>query len=362
MLSQKRFYQILLHEPPTFGGWLLYGLLEFVGLFYSAAVRIRNRNYDRKSNCGKIFRAGCPVFSVGNLTLGGTGKTPAVLWMAEKLQKRGLRVAILSRGYHAKNQKSELNDEGRELQSRLPGAIILQDKNRCELAKIAVETHHAQVILLDDGFQHRKLGRDGDIVLLDATQPFGLTGRLFPLGTLREPCENLSRADVVLLTHAESVSSEKKSGIRAKFSEIAKLRPDVLWLETTHRPAAIVTETGEILPLETFRNRNLGVFCGIGNPHSFQNSVRALEIPCEESQNFQIFSDHHAFDARDAEKLSNWARCENFDGLLCTEKDLVKFPHGLPGGVPLYALRVELSFLAGESDFESWIFSKISEI
>jgi tetraacyldisaccharide 4'-kinase len=171
---------------------------------YGIGAGLRNLAYDR--GWGKAHHAALPVVSVGNLTLGGTGKTPMVEWVCRWFRERAVRATIASRGYGG---QAGLNDEGRVLEDNLPDVPHLQGRDRVELARIAVEELEAEVLVLDDGFQHRRLARDLDIVLLDALEPFGF-GRLFPRGLLREPPSSLRRADVVVLTRSDLVDVETR--------------------------------------------------------------------------------------------------------------------------------------------------------
>src|SRR5215218_2325723 len=157
-------------------------MLRVAEVPYTIAVTIRNRRYDR--GAAKVQHVGVPTITIGNLTLGGTGKTPMVKWLAQRFQHTGLRVAILSRGYGAADGKH--NDEAMELAQALPDVPHIQNRDRVAAARQAIREFDSQLLLLDDGFQHRRLGRDLDIVLLDALEPFGFE-HVFPRGTLREP-------------------------------------------------------------------------------------------------------------------------------------------------------------------------------
>ncbi|MGA2798702.1 MAG: tetraacyldisaccharide 4'-kinase, partial [Thermoguttaceae bacterium] len=177
------------------GAAILRGGLRLAEVPYALAMTWRNRRYDQGKV--KIHRAGVPVVSVGNITLGGTGKTPMVQWIARWFRNHNVRVAIISRGYRA--EEGGRNDEARELEQKLPDVPHLQNPDRAAAAKIAIEELETQLIVMDDGFQHRRLARDLDIVLLDALEPFGFE-HVFPCGTLREPLTGLRRADVVILS------------------------------------------------------------------------------------------------------------------------------------------------------------------
>ena len=196
---------------------------------YGLGVRYRDLAYRRgwKSS----VRAGVPVVSVGNITLGGTGKTPMVEWVARWFREHGARVTLLSRGY---GQSEGLNDEGLVLDQNLPDVPHLQDRDRATLAGIAVEELEAQVLVLDDGFQHRRLRRDLDIVLLDALDPFG-AGRLFPRGLLGRAVSSLKRAGVVVLSRADMVPPEARAAIRYQAEKAAG---PLQWVEARHEPEA----------------------------------------------------------------------------------------------------------------------------
>src|SRR4051812_35824646 len=195
LLNRANFRAIVLGESRDFAahGWRT--LLSVLEVPYSLAVRWRNWQYDRSPR--RTTRVSVPVISVGNLTLGGTGKTPLVEWIARWLRNEAVRVTIVSRGYGA--TEGARNDEALELEQKLPDVPHLQNPNRVEGAKPAIEELSCQVILLDDGFQHRRLARDLDIVVLDALDPWG-GGRVFPRGLLREPITGLRRAHAVVLS------------------------------------------------------------------------------------------------------------------------------------------------------------------
>ncbi len=182
MLDANHFREIVSGRRRGAGAAVSRGVLRLAEVPYTAAVRWRNRRYDGAH--AAIARVGVPVLSVGNLTLGGTGKTPLVEWIARWFGERGVRVGIVSRGYGATN--GQKNDEALELELSLPNVPHVQNPDRVAAARDAIERHGCQLILLDDGFQHRRLGRDLDIVLLDASAPFGFE-HVFPRGMLREP-------------------------------------------------------------------------------------------------------------------------------------------------------------------------------
>jgi tetraacyldisaccharide 4'-kinase len=304
-------------------------------LAYGAAVSLRNLGYDRGWLHSET--AAVPVVSVGNLTLGGTGKTPMVEWLARWFRRRGVRVAILSRGY---GQSEGLNDEGRVLEENLPDVPHLQNPDRAALAQVASVELQAELIVLDDGFQHRRLARSLDLVLLDALEPFGL-GYLFPRGLLREPVGSLRRAHLVVLSRADLVGDEDRAAIRTEIERHAGPRP---WVEARHAPLDLVDGDGTSSPLEPLGGQCVAAFCGIGNPEGFRRTLVPL---CQNLLDLRVFPDHHLYSAADVGSLERWARDLRADLVLTTQKDLVKLRASLLGPAPLRALRIGLEVTAG---------------
>lgn len=317
----------------------LAGLLA-ASVGYGAVVAVRNTAFDR--GWKKTYRTSVPVISVGNLTLGGTGKTPMVEWLARWYRHRGLRVAILSRGY---GQERGLNDEGQVLEENLPDVPHLQGSDRVALAGIAVHELETELILLDDGFQHRRLAHDLDLVLINALDPFGL-GHLFPRGLLREPIASLRRAGVVVLSRADLVSATEKQAIKAKVELKAGRRP---WVEARHAPLDLIDGEGITYPLELIEGQSIAAFCGIGNPEGFRRTLLPL---CHELRDLRIFPDHHAYSAEDVRSLECWVAEVGANLVLTTQKDLVKLRAGLLGPAPLRALRIGLELTAGADIME----------
>jgi tetraacyldisaccharide 4'-kinase len=311
------------------------GGLALASFGYGAAVTIRNFGFDR--GWLKSHAAGVPVVSVGNLTLGGTGKTPMVEWLARWFRRRRVRLAILSRGY---GQKRGLNDEGRVLEENLPDVPHLQDPDRVALARIAALELETELIVLDDGFQHRRLARDLDLVLLDALEPFGL-GYLFPRGLLREGVASLRRAHLVVLTRADQVSVEERRAIRSEVVRAAGERP---WAEARHAPLDLIDSVGNSSPLAVLEGRSVAAFCGIGNPEGFRRTLLGV---CGDVLDLRVFPDHHLYSAADAGSLERWASEERADLVLTTQKDLVKLRASSLGPAPLFALRIGLEVTEG---------------
>jgi len=308
---------------------------------YSIAMRWRNRRYDRGRT--KTYSVDVPVISVGNLTLGGTGKTPVVAWLARWLRDRDVRVTIVSRGYGAGD--ASRNDEALELEQRLPDVPHMQNPDRVEAARVAIEEFDCQMILLDDGFQHRRLERDLDIVLLDALAPFGYE-HIFPRGALREPAAGLKRADAVLLSRADAIDATARAALRDRARRLA---PDAVWAEVAHAPQALFSSSGIERPLGEVEGKRVAAFCGIGNPAGFRHTLAGLG--CQVAA-FREFPDHHAYTRADVESLSRWADETNAEAVLTTHKDLVKIGLDDFRRRPLWAVSIGISFLSGLSELE----------
>lgn len=309
-------------------------LLTAIEKPYGWAVRRRNARYDR--GLAASIAAGVPVISVGNLTLGGVGKTPMVALLAQWCQGQGLRPVIISRGY---GSRGGWNDEAMELDRRLPGVVHLQQPDRAAAARDAVALHGADVLLLDDGFQHRRLRRDLDIVLLDGLDPFG-HDRLFPRGTLREPVESLARAQVIVLTRADAVSADDRQRIRRRALAAS---PSALWLEGVHAPQALVGVGGELSDPSIAEGQRAFVFCGIGNPDGFRHTAASLGCAVA---GFEVFDDHHTYSAAEVRRLSEQAAAAGADWVFCTEKDWVKIdPSWWPPGPKPAAVRISMELV-----------------
>lgn len=284
-----------------------------------------------------------PVVSVGNLTVGGTGKTPLVEWIARQLRQQHIRVAILSRGYGAAHGGQ--NDEALELELALPDVPHLQHPDRAASAAVAVEELASQLLLLDDGFQHRRLARDVDVVLLDASEPFGLE-YVLPRGTLREPVAGLRRAHAVVLSRADMIGPPERETIRRR---VASLCPYAVWCEVEHRPAQLIDAAGANFPLANVLGKPVAAFCGIGNPAGFRHTLKAIGVNVV---GWREFPDHHGYTRNDVAELGEQARQAGAAMALCTRKDLVKLRTADINGIPLRAVDVTLQFLRGEDDFK----------
>lgn len=308
--------------------------LALAAVPYGLAVTLRNASFDHHLRA--IAKAPVPVVAVGNLTLGGTGKTPLVAWLARYLAERGWRPAVVSRGYGA--ARGHRSDEAAELGLLLPDTPHYADPRRIRAAQAAAASG-ATVVLLDDGLQHRQLARDLNLVVIDATDPFG-SERLFPRGLLREPVSGLRRADAVILTRADRASAATRQAIRERSARLCRNRP-LPWLETSHQPVQLRAADGTTAPLSTLANRRLFGFAGIGNPAAFQATLREGS---RDLVGFKAFADHHPYDHADLRELSRQAHALNAEMAVTTLKDLVKLPQTELGGIPLVAVEIGIAF------------------
>jgi tetraacyldisaccharide 4'-kinase len=322
---------------------ILLGLLSWV---YSIIMRCRNRFYDTGTLASEP--AAVPVISIGNLTTGGTGKTPLVIWLAKLMHKKGLKCSILTRGY--KTQPGQMTDEPAILAKSCPHAAVVVNSDRIAGARKAIDDHHGQVLIMDDGFQHRRLQRDLDIVTIDATCPFGY-GKVLPAGFLREPKEGLKRADAVIVTRCDLVSEDELVRL---VTEIHQLSPSIPIIQTAHRHTEAVTYESKRVDMETLRAAPAYAFCGIGNPQAFFDSLTANGIQLAGTR---TFDDHHDFDADDMNTLITLAKQSGAGSLLCTQKDWVKAATAgdEKDDIVFAYLAMELDFLDGADTIETLI-------
>ena len=326
-------------DPAAF---LLRRALWLARLPYGLGVWWRNRRFDRGHD---VHRAGVPVICVGNLTVGGTGKTPCVEYVARLLRKHDLQVAILSRGYGAEAGR---NDEAMVLEENLPDVPHYQGADRVPLARTAIEESEAEVLVLDDGFQHRRLARELDIVLIDATDPWG-AGYLLPRGGLREPQSSLRRAGFVVLTRCDAVPP---AGVEHLEEEVRGTAPGKPLARTIHGPMDLVNGSDQ-KPAELLRGQTVGAFCGIGNPEAFRHTLAGLGA---DVRAFREFPDHHPYRREDVDDLKRWAgELPAGTPIVTTQKDWVKLRVAELAGHPLWALRIGLQFTQGQDDFDRMV-------
>ncbi len=319
----------------------LRGLLRVAETPYRLTVAHRNRGFDTGKR--DIHRCGVPVVSIGNLTTGGTGKTPLVCYVAKQFRKSGIRVAIVSRGYGA--EAGEDNDEALELARALPDVPHVQDADRVAAARIAVEELDSELLLMDDGFQHRRLHRELDIVVIDATNPFGYE-HLLPRGLLREPIASLSRADIVVLSRSDRIDAEQ----RLKIQQLVRQHsPTSGWAEAVHAPSSLLTWPEQLQDLESLRGKRVALLSAIGNPAAFAATMKDCGA---EIVDVKMLPDHDRFSRETVASIVNWLEqlSDNTIEVVCTHKDLVKLQTDRLAGYRVSALLIELQFTVGESE------------
>lgn len=306
----------------------------------------------------KTRKLPCPVISVGNLTLGGTGKTPLVMHLAKGLKQRGIHVAILTRGYKGKMKQGfvKINnnhispklsgDEPFLMAKTLEGIPILIGSNRFRNAQLALKEFLISCFLLDDGFQHLKLHRDLDILLIDSQIGFG-DNYIFPRGILREPLSHLRRADIYLIT---KITNQKSS--RLLEEEISKLKPSPIIFHSHYEPLYLLNYKGVKINIESLNGKNVIALSSIGNPHYFSYLLKRCGMVVT---NEIIFPDHHSYKERDLTFIKE--QVKQVDCIVTTEKDMVKLNYLNIENLPIYALRVEIKIWE-EEDFNK----KVEEI
>ncbi|MBK9215258.1 MAG: tetraacyldisaccharide 4'-kinase [Chloracidobacterium sp.] len=301
-------------------------MLALLAFVFTRIVGLRNRLYDRALI--ESFDLGARTISIGNITAGGTGKTPLVAHVAGILTDRGEKVCILTRGYGRRDPKDRVlvsdgesvlvdattgGDEPVELAQKLfgKGVIIIADADRVAAAEWAKRKFGVTAFVLDDGFQHRRAKRDVDIVCIDATSPFG-GGKMLPAGRLREPLENLSRADVIVITRSDLV--ENISDLRSQVSNCA---PGAAVFESRTKINGFTTLDGA--PAES-PDRPVFGFCGLGNPEGFLEQLRRADMQLAGTK---VFADHYWYSQHDVDEVAQAARSVGADVLITTAKDAV---------------------------------------
>jgi tetraacyldisaccharide 4'-kinase len=326
-------------------------MLAPLSALYGMATRARLALYHR--GAFNVARIEAPVISVGNITAGGTGKTPLVAWLARAVAREGKRACILTRGYGRENPRArvlvsdgervladarESGDEPLMLAEMLTGlAAVVSDANRVAAARWAMKNLNSEVFILDDGFQHLRIARDLDIVTVDAMNPWG-GKHLLPRGTLREPLAGLSRASCLVITRADQ--STNPDALRAEASRLSGGRP--IFLSRT--------KLARVRPLRSTKNHQdhsihalaqpVAAFCAIGNPQAFFKQIKDSGVTPVYTR---AFSDHHVYTQSEIDTLSAEALARGAQTLLTTAKDAVKL-RSLDFTLPCYVLEVELAF------------------
>ena len=369
------FLEVIFEERHDFKARFTRVILFSLSKVYHVAIVLRRVLYN-----WRIFRdktLGVQVIAIGNLTVGGTGKTPGVEKFARTLQSAGRKVAILSRGYRSKpaplhrrlinklllredqtpprivsDGKSLLldsemaGDEPYMLASNLKDVVVLVDKDRVKSGRYAIEKYGCDTLLLDDGFQYWDLrGRRHDVVLVDRQQPFG-NEHLLPRGTLREPHSHLARAHTIFITKSDG----NTAALRGR---ITKLNPTAPIIECVHQPLYFEDVfTGERVGLEFMAGKKVASLSGIAQPESFENSLVKLGSELVYSKRF---ADHHRFSQQEILNAINRAKKRQAEMIVTTQKDAVRFPKIDRRDLPFYFMRVEIKIVDGANGFEDCV-------
>jgi tetraacyldisaccharide 4'-kinase len=337
-----------LHQKREWNPFSLF--LWFLSLLYSAAVRLRLLAYRN----GLLKAKSLPVFvvSIGNITAGGTGKTPFVAMLSDWAARNGLRTAILSRGYKGRSKRESLvvsdghtltasvyeaGDEPVLLAKRLPSTPVLISRQRYVIGDLALRLFNSQLLLLDDGFQHLSLHRDLDVLVIDTKRQFG-NGSLLPLGPLREPLEGIKRADLIVLSRCNK---------RHHGDELADFLKEHLpgkpILRSSHLPDQVkFPDTGQTYPPQILAGKKVVAFAGIAHPDDFLEMVTGLGAQVVE---FKRYPDHHYFGNGDLETLALWNRRPDVDFLLTTEKDWVRIEGTIGDDLNIAVLTIKMELL-----------------
>ena len=314
-----------------FSGWLR--LLWPLSVLYSAIVRTKAGCYS--TGVFRKQKLNGTVISVGNLTVGGTGKTPMVLSLAERLAREGRKVAILTRGHRGSHSADSRglpqSDEVAMLRERLGGQVQLGVGADRHESGSTLAAHGVEWFVLDDGFQHLELARDADIVLVDATDPFG-GGMLLPAGRLREPVSAIRRADIVVITRSVQAPSRALESLIRRHTECP-----IFYSSTKLESVLRVPRLDVALPRQDFERARFLAFCGIGNAPAFFEDLRGWGFPVVGERSFP---DHHVYTSRETEELEGAAAKCSADALLCTEKDVWNLRRVKFAAIPAYCCRI----------------------
>jgi tetraacyldisaccharide 4'-kinase len=369
------FLEVVLGERHDFKAKLTRAILFGGSKVFQVAVKLRRWLYNVRILRDKTL--GVQVIAIGNLTVGGTGKTPVVEKFARELRDAGRNVAILSRGYRSKpaplhrkflnkillredqtpprvvsDGKSLLldsetaGDEPYMLASNLKDVVVLVDKDRVKSGRYAIEKFGCDTLLLDDGFQYWHLrGRRHDVVLIDRQQPFG-NEHLLPRGTLREPPSHLARAHTIFITKSDGNTAELRE-------RISKLNSSAAVIECVHRPLYLEDVfTGARHVLEIVRGKKVASLSGIAQPESFEQSLGKLGGELVYSKRF---ADHHRFTQQEILNAINRSKKRQAELIITTQKDAVRFPKIDRRDLPFYFMRVEIQIVAGANDFQDCV-------
>lgn len=340
-MNQDSYKKIISRERNNLADRMIRCLFAFISVFYFAAVWLRNRAFELKLK--KIKRVSKPIICIGNITTGGTGKTPLVIWLCKHLVEKGLSPAVLTRGY--KTSKGTITDEPALLAKGCDKARIVVNPKRYAGAQKAINEYSCDVLVMDDGFQHRQLARDLDIVTIDATCPFGY-GKLLPAGLLRESITELKRAHAAVITRYDQTD---ELTIEQLVRQIRSIKSDIVIAKAIHRPTKAVMMKNVEIDVAHLREKKIFVFCGIGNPNAFLSMLKELGLDIVGSR---IYNDHHCYSGDDLNDIYEQARYLDADIIVSTQKDWVKTAllSRENKDIDFAYIAIELQFIEGQQE------------
>jgi tetraacyldisaccharide 4'-kinase len=340
----KEYYlSILSGQQRGFIAAIVKSTLSAFTLPYLAVLSTRNALY--RSDIVKSTRLPVKVISVGNITTGGTGKTPLVEFSVKYLGEIGRKVAVLSRGYgggsHSQEGAEMVNDECLALIENLQDVPVLAGRDRVKNGEKAINDFGVDCVVLDDGFQHLRLKRDLDIVVIDALNPFG-GENLIPRGSLREPLQNLERADLFIISHCDQGNQQTIRSIYTKLDQINHSAPVC---ESIHRPVHFDNiADGSILELEWLNGKRVYALSAIGNPESFTCTLKGLGADLVKHK---VFQDHHVYTTEEIEGIIAEAQSLGTDAIIVTQKDIVKIRKMNIKDANILSLKIEIKITRG---------------
>ncbi|MDY3298088.1 tetraacyldisaccharide 4'-kinase [Selenomonas sp.] len=375
----KTYFIDLVHSKEVHGAGLhiVMAVLHVFSLIYAALLNLKLATYS--IGLQKRKKLPCFVISLGNVTVGGTGKTPTAQRLASDIRDMGYRVVILNRGYRAKwhgevgvvsdgrqlhMEASEAGDEAYMLAKHLPNVPVLIGAERAVTGQYAIDHFGAEVAILDDGYQHWQLERDMDILLVDAVNVFG-NGYILPRGTLREPISHISRADVCLLTKVDQAAAGSRTYIH---DTLKKYNDHAAIVESIHQPRCFLplyewcmNIGGDGIDVSAMAGKRVVAVSAIGNPASFEQTLSDIGASIIESQRYP---DHHDYTAQEMRDVLEQAEAKGAEAIVITEKDAVKIPLDIVNEnwpIPVYVICVEVTFQAGKKAFLAMLQTKLEE-
>ncbi len=374
---KKRIEDVITQEGDSRFSFLK-SLLFILSIFYEGLVKFRSKSYDR--GIIKSKKLPCKVISIGNITVGGTGKTPMTIYVAELVQRLGYVVAVISRGYKGELEKTggivsngkavlmgpeKAGDEPFMLAGRLKNIPVIVGKDRFEAGMQAVKKFDPDVIVLDDAFQHLKLKRDINLVLLDAKRPFG-NSYLLPRGILREPLSSLSRSDAFIRTRSNCASEIEVEKNLAEMKGFIQGKPI---FNTSHVPYVYIVEKGKHVPFESIsknivlsdfnflKDRKVFAFSGIARNNDFRRTIEGFKCVVA---GFLEFSDHYSYSDDDLGKILRLAKEANVEFLITTEKDHARIAHRTVWPNNLVVVGIKIFFKDDEKALNDFIEKKLT--